>query len=94
MADSGVAIELRQSKYLNNLIEHDHGAIKRIVRPMLGLKDFDRARGMIAGIETTRMIKKGQLNGPQGSVLSAADQFCSLAIRSSSPAPASLGPTS
>jgi transposase-like protein len=36
VADSGVTVELRQSKYLNNLIEQDHRAIKRIVRPMLG----------------------------------------------------------
>ncbi|MBW8833366.1 MAG: IS6 family transposase [Burkholderiales bacterium] len=59
VADSGVAIELRQSKYLNNLIEQDHRAIKRIVRPMLGFKDFDCARKLIAGIETMHMVKKG-----------------------------------
>jgi len=29
-------IEIRQRKYLNNLIEQDHRAIKRITRPMLG----------------------------------------------------------
>jgi transposase-like protein len=58
MADSGVAIELRQSKYLNNLIEQDHRAVKRIVRPMLGFKDFDCARRLIAGIETMHMVKK------------------------------------
>jgi putative transposase len=65
VADSGVAIELRQSKYLNNLIEQDHRAIKRIVRPMLGFKDFDCARRLIAGIETMHMVKKGQARLPQ-----------------------------
>src|SRR5450755_2154339 len=65
VADNGAAIELRQSKYLNNLIEQDHRAIKRIVRPMLGFKDFDCARRLIAGIETMHMVKKGQLDGPQ-----------------------------
>ena len=80
VADSGAAIELRQSKYLNNLIEQDHRAIKRIVRPMLGFKDFDCARRLIAGIETMHMVKKGQLDGPRGQALSAADQFYSLAI--------------
>jgi len=74
------AIELRQFKYLNNLIEQDHRAIKRIVRPMLGFKDFDCARRLIAGIETMHMLKKGQLDGRQGQALSAADQFYSLAI--------------
>jgi putative transposase len=37
-ADSGVAIELRRTKYLNNIVEQDHRAIKRIVRPMMGFK--------------------------------------------------------
>ena len=39
-ADSGADIGLRQSKYLNNIVEQDHRAIKRIVRPMLGFKSF------------------------------------------------------
>jgi transposase-like protein len=42
--EPNVNIEVRQSKYLNNLIEQDHRAIKRIVRPMLGLKSFRTAR--------------------------------------------------
>src|SRR5450631_3896941 len=62
-ADSGADIEMRQSKYLNILIEQDHRAVKRIVRPMLGFKPFRCARAVIAGIETMHMIKKGQLSG-------------------------------
>ena len=38
IADSGAAIELGQSKYLNNLVEQDHRAIKRRTRPMMGLQ--------------------------------------------------------
>ena len=49
-ADSGADIEMRQSKYLNNLIEQDHRAVKRMVRPMLGFKSFRCARAVIAGI--------------------------------------------
>ena len=56
-------IELRPCKYLNNIVEQDHRAIKRIVRPMLGFKSFRSARALIAGIETMHMIKKGQLAG-------------------------------
>ena len=37
-ADSGLPIEMRQSKYLNNLVEQDHRAVKRITRSMLGFK--------------------------------------------------------
>ncbi len=59
-ADSGAAIELRQSKYLNNIVEQDHRAIKRIVRPMMGFKAFGCARILIAGIEMMHMIRKGQ----------------------------------
>ncbi len=39
-ADSGAEIGLRQSKYLNNVVEQNHRAIKRIVRPMMGFKSF------------------------------------------------------
>lgn len=40
------------------------------------------------------MIKKGQLDGPKGQTLSAADQFHSLAFRSQMRCRASLGSTS
>jgi transposase, IS6 family len=36
--------ELRQSKYLNNLIEQDHRFIKRLVKPGLGFFSFATAR--------------------------------------------------
>ena len=42
--DSGADIEMRQIKYLNNVVEQDHRAIKRVVRPMLGFKTFRCAR--------------------------------------------------
>jgi putative transposase len=80
VADSGLPIELRQSKYLNNLVEQDHRAIKRRARPMLGFKDFPSAARLIAGIETMHMIRKGQLACPEGTALSAAEQFYSLAF--------------
>jgi transposase-like protein len=78
-ADSGVDIELRQNKYLNNIVEQDHRAIKRVVRPMLGFKSFRCAAMLIAGIETMHMIRKGQLDCPKGQPSSAASQFYSLA---------------
>ena len=78
-ADTGAPLELRQVKYLNNIVEQDHRAIKRIIRPMLGLQSFRCARILLAGIETMHMIKKGQLSCPNGQVSSAADQFYSLA---------------
>jgi transposase-like protein len=80
IADSGLAIELRQSKYLNNVVEQDHRAIKRRVRPMMGFKSFWAARRILAGVETMHMIRKGQMNCPKGSTTSVAQQFYSLAI--------------
>ena len=32
------AIVIRHSKYLNNIVEQDHRAVKRLTRPMLGLQ--------------------------------------------------------
>ena len=47
---------------------------------MLGFKDFHSATHLIAGIETMHMIRKGQLDCPEGTVMSAAQQFYSLAF--------------
>ena len=38
--DNDSNIEVRQCKYLNNIIEQDHRFIKKIVRPMLRFKFF------------------------------------------------------
>ena len=79
-ADSGADIELRQSKYLNNIVEQDHRAIKHIARPMLVFKSFRCASILLAGIETMHMIKKGQLDRPNAQASTAASQFYSLAF--------------
>ena len=77
--DHKTDIELRQCKYLNNIVEQDHRAIKCITRPMLGFKSLHCARILLAGIETMHMIRKGQLTGPNGRFASAAEQFYALA---------------
>ena len=80
-ADTCADIQLRQCKYLNNIVEQDHRGIKRSTRPMLGFKTFRCARIIIiAGIEMMHMIRKGQLVCPAGQVMSAGDQFYTLAI--------------
>jgi putative transposase len=65
---------------LNNIIEQDHRAVKRITNPTLGFKSFWSAQKLITGIETTHMIKKGQLHCPDRQAMSAANQFYSLAF--------------
>jgi transposase-like protein len=55
--------QLRTCKYLNNIIEQDHRAIKRLSRAGLGFKSFSTARRTIDGYETMNMIRKGQVIG-------------------------------
>jgi transposase-like protein len=73
------AIVIRQSKYLNNLVEQDHRAVKRVVRPMLGFKSFWSARCTLAGIEVMHAIRKGQLATTSNERQTPAEQFYSLA---------------
>ena len=56
-------IEIRQIKYLNNIIEQDHRFIKKRTKPTLGFKCFHSASATIGGIESVRMIQKGQITG-------------------------------
>ena len=79
-ADACIDIEVRQPKYLNNIIEQHHRAVKRVTDPMLGFKSFWSAQKLIAGIEVMHMMKKRQSHCPVGLPMSAADQFRSLAF--------------
>ncbi|MEX3786507.1 IS6 family transposase [Paraburkholderia sp. BR14374] len=72
-------IKIRQNKYLNNVVAQDHRAIKRIIKPMNGFKNFRCARIILAGIEIMHMIHKGQLEEKDIS-RRAAEQFYSLII--------------
>ena len=80
--DHEVDVELRQAKYLNNIVEQDHRAIKRMTRPMLGFNSFWSAAITLAGIELMHMIRKGQLKG--GGKSRPAQQFYSLATQKNS----------
>ena len=55
--------ELRQSKYLNNLIEQDHRFIKRLVKLGMGFFSFETAWRTLQGYETINMLRKGQIRG-------------------------------
>ena len=70
---------VRQVKYLNNIVEQDHRAIKRVTKPMLNFKSFRAARNILAGIELMHMIRKGQLLLEGSIELSFAHQFYALA---------------
>ena len=79
-AEHGTAIIIRQVKYLNNVVEQDHRAVKRITRPMLGFKSFEAAQSTLTGIELMHLIRKRQLVGGVGQEgLATAEQFYALA---------------
>ena len=70
-------IEIRQIKYLNNIVEQDHRFIKKRTRLTLGFKSFQSAKATISGIENIRMIQKGQILG-QTACNSAFHNFANL----------------
>jgi transposase-like protein len=78
-AERQTPIKIRQNKYLNNVVEHDHRAVKRIIKPMMGFKSLRCARVILAGIEVMHMIRKGQM---KDAVVqrTAAEQFYSLVM--------------
>src|SRR6202012_1626023 len=50
----------RQVKYLNNVVEADHGKLKQLIRPVRGFKTLKTANATIKGFEVMRALRKGQ----------------------------------
>jgi transposase-like protein len=70
---------LRQSKYLNNLIEQDHRFIKRLVKLGLGFFSVETAWRTLQGYEVMNMIRKGQLQrGEKGNILAQISFIATL----------------
>lgn len=63
------SVEIRSRRYLNNIVEQDHRAIKRRCAPMLAMKSFRSAATTLAGVELAHRIRKSQFTfgarGPQ-----------------------------
>jgi len=59
-------VRVRSSKYLNNIIEQDHRAIKRRCASMKGFKSFANAAVTIAGVELAHRIHKHQFSLGRG----------------------------
>ena len=49
----------RQVKYLNNVMEADHGKLKLLIRPVRGFKALKTAYATIKGFEEMRALRKG-----------------------------------
>lgn len=48
----------RQVKYLNNIIEADHGKLKRLIQPTLGFKSMKTAYATLKGFEVMHALRK------------------------------------
>ena len=72
----GTAIAICRGKYLNNIVEQDHRAVKRITRAMLGFKSFDAAQCTLTGVELMHMIKTRQLVVEAGDEGRTAAELC------------------
>ena len=55
-------VKVRTCKYLNNIVEQDHRAIKRRCSAMRGLKAFGPTAVMIAGVELAHRIRKREFS--------------------------------
>jgi transposase-like protein len=51
---------VRDNRYLNNVVEQDHRAIKGHCRPMMGFKSHRTAAVTLTGIELAHRIRKRQ----------------------------------
>ena len=58
------SVNVRARRYLNNIVEQDHRAIKRRCASMLGLKSFATAAVTLSGVELAHRIRKRQFTIP------------------------------
>jgi len=70
-------IEIRRNKHMNNMVEQDHRFVKKRTTPMLGFKSFSAAEITISGIESIRIIQKGQVEGADADTF-VFENFCSV----------------
>jgi transposase-like protein len=54
------AAQHRQVRHLNDVVEADHGKLKRLIHPTLGSRSLRTAHAAIKGFEVMRALEKGQ----------------------------------
>ena len=64
--ECGSVIEIRQCKYLNNIVEQDHRRVKQKTRTALGFKAFYSAHATLQGVELIQMLRTGQVRSIPG----------------------------
>jgi putative transposase len=78
-AEHGTWIAICHMKYLNNSVEQDHRAVKRVTHCNIGLKHFVSAQTTLAGIELVHMLRMGQIECEGVEGRTPAEQFYALA---------------
>ena len=58
--EQDIQFTIRESKYLNNIIEQDHRSVKRITNQMRGFGNYENAKATLSGIELVHMLNKRQ----------------------------------
>lgn len=69
------SVLVRDRRYLNNVVEQDHRAIKRRCASMLGFKSFNTAAITLAGIELAHRIHKRQFSVGLGGDVTSLKQL-------------------
>ena len=72
-------VQLRQCKYLNNVVEQDHRTVKKRVWLAKGYGSFATAWRTLQGIEAVNMIRKGRARWvAKGDTIAQADFISAL----------------
>jgi hypothetical protein len=66
---------LRQTEYLNDIVEQDHRRIERLVRPGPGLASCHTARRTLAGYDIVASMRKGQVSAVPADDMAAQRTF-------------------
>jgi transposase-like protein len=67
--------KLRRVKYLNNVTEQDHRAIRRRWRAMQCFRSFHTAERTLEGVEAAHMMRKGQVKRLDGRDVAGQAKF-------------------
>jgi IS6 family transposase len=70
--------KLRRVKYLNNVIEQDHRAIRRRWRAAQCFRSFHTAERTLEGIESLHMMRKGQVKRLDGRDATGQAKFVAI----------------
>jgi putative transposase len=71
-AEQEAGTEIRQIKYLNNIVEQDHRAIKRLLRPMLGFKSFGQPPSRLPALNGCTCLGRAIVAGRRHASIAAS----------------------